>query len=256
MRTARRWLQASSALLLPLRCLGCSKSVSTAEHHDGVSLCSLCRMSIDPLPGPRCQRCDLPLGSGLERPTRCPHCAEWPEQLVAACSATALAGAAQRLVRALKYGGWAQLADFMAEQMATLPALTQATATASPAGVGLVPVPTLVSRRRRRGYNQAELIARGLSRRLGHRLCDGLERTGARASQVSLQAEERAANVEGSFRPGPDASSLAALSHIVLVDDVLTTGATLCEATRVLAELGVQTVIAVTFARTLHHELR
>lgn len=152
---------------------------------------------------------------------------------------------ADDLVHALKYEGWHELADFMAKAMAKL------TVPEPPASSLVVPVPTTVRRRARRGYNQAELLARRLAGLLGLPLRHALERLEGERSQTSLAPAERRENVRGVFRPTEGPGGLVRGRHVLLVDDVLTTGATAGEAARTLASVGVHAVTLVTFARAL-----
>lgn len=166
--------------------------------------------------------------------------------LARAVAAVSLEPPADALVQALKYGGWPVAAVPMARLMV---------ARLRGAGVvgadAVVPVPTTVRRRRRRGYNQAEIIATAVARTLGLRLLDGLSRRAGQTSQVALQAEDRRANVSRAFGPGPEAHRVNPSSHLILVDDVLTTGATAGAAALALATLGAVRVTFVAFARTL-----
>jgi ComF family protein len=115
----------------------------------------------------------------------------------------------------------------------------------------VVPVPTLPSRIRRRGYNQAFLLAEGVARAKGLPLLKAVRRISGVASQVSLPLEERATNVEASFETVAGGSWRGTHRHVILVDDVLTTGATAAAVARVLASAGVEAVTALTFARAL-----
>jgi ComF family protein len=114
----------------------------------------------------------------------------------------------------------------------------------------LIPVPLHKSRRRSRGFNQSELIARSAARRLPQRLelvCGALVRQRDTVSQVGLSREERIANVRGAFRVA-DAARVKS-REIMLVDDVMTTGTTLSECARVLKHAGAERVWAATVAR-------
>jgi ComF family protein len=150
-------------------------------------------------------------------------------------------------VHALKYDGWAELAVEMGRDMAavTLPE------EASGEGSVVVPVPTTAKRVAQRGYNQAALLAGSVSRALGKPLVSGLRRPREGTTQVALHPSERRANVRGAFVPKPDIGGVLDGAHVVLVDDVLTTGSTAVAAASALSELGASGVTLVTFARAL-----
>ncbi len=154
---------------------------------------------------------------------------------------------ADALVHALKYEGWRELAGPLSDRMAPL---------APPAVEVVVPVPTTPERLRERGYNQALLLAGEVARRRSLPLACALRRKAAGATQVSLRPEERRSNVKGSFAPRLRAVPGIRSRRILLVDDVLTTGATASDATRALAEAGVREIHLLTFARALPYRIR
>lgn len=155
---------------------------------------------------------------------------------------TALNPAAHRLVHALKYEGWRRAAGPMSRAMA-------ARLDALPPDVLLVPVPTTSERLRTRGYNQARLLADALAHRLGRPCTDALERRGGGPSQVALHPSQRRTNVNRVFGTSPGLP--VAGRPVLLVDDVLTTGATACAAARVLGDAGASRVTLIVFARAL-----
>lgn len=114
-----------------------------------------------------------------------------------------------------------------------------------------VPVPTTARRRRERGYNQAALLCTAFARATGRTVVDALIRHAGGGTQTSLQPVARRANVAGAF--GPDTRTAPALrgQSILLVDDVLTTGATAIACARVLEGAGVSGVILMTWARAI-----
>ncbi len=154
---------------------------------------------------------------------------------------------ADRLVHQLKYRGWHALALPMAERMAALRFPDDVHQEARL----VIPVPTTSARLRQRGYNQAERLAWHYARMTGRRVFHALERDTGTTTQTVLQPAARTANVAGAFRPARDAASTLAGEHCILVDDVLTTGATAVECTRTLVSAGARCVSIVTFARAL-----
>ena len=142
----------------------------------------------------------------------------------------------------LKYGGLPRLAEDLAEALARvrLPGCDAA---------HLVPVPLGPARRRERGYNQSERLARALGRRWGWPVADLLIRTRETMTQTALTPVARLANVAGAFAVR-NALPLPA-STLVLVDDVFTTGATLVAAATALAEAGATRVMGITFGRAV-----
>jgi len=111
-------------------------------------------------------------------------------------------------------------------------------------------VPTTAERLRRRGYNQAGLLAARVAEVRALPLVPALMRVGARGSQTSLAPEARRENVRGAFAPAPGAADLEGV-RVLLVDDVLTTGATACEAAATLAAMGAADVTLLAYARAL-----
>jgi len=249
-RVLGRLLRPLSDALLPPACPACDGPAGPAALS---WVCATCLLRIKPLPSPKCDRCWAPLGTGASRrepvnstgggPTPCTECERWPDGLGKVRSATALEGPARTLVHRLKYHGWEGLASVMARQMTSLARAVGADC--------LVPVPTTAWRRRMRGYNQAERIAEGLSRRLAIPVTEVLVRRASGRTQVSLQPQERAANVQRAFSLLPNGHSRVRGARVILVDDVLTTGATAAAATTALQQSGSCCIQVITFARAL-----
>jgi ComF family protein len=199
------------SLLAPPVCAGCGGHPGAAE-----PLCGPCRRELRWLAGAT-SAAGVPLFAPL-----------------------AYEGPARAMVRALKFRGATLAADAMAAQVV---------AGAPPAVLArgaLVPVPLHRRRLRRRGFNQAERLARAISRRTGLRVVDCLARAGPARTQVGRDRAERLAGVAGTVvvRPGAIAPRRA-----ILVDDVVTTGATLAACAAALRRHGSE-VTAVAYART------
>jgi ComF family protein len=205
-------LESLISLLAPPLCWGCGGRAQPRE-----PLCGRCRAALRP------------------------GCVEWVDvggvPVWAACS---YEGPARALVAALKFRGAAGVAGAMTARMAALVEL--------PGEVVLVPVPLHPARLRHRGYNQAERLAAALARRTRLQLADCLERAGADAlPQVGRDRADRMADPSGRVRLGP---GRAAPARALLVDDVVTTGATLRACARALHDTGSVRVWGVAFART------
>jgi ComF family protein len=113
----------------------------------------------------------------------------------------------------------------------------------------LVPVPVHAAKKRQRGFDQAELLARGVSRELGIPMLYALQRAAKTTAQHSLGRGARASNVAAAFGVAPRFLGDVSGGWIVLVDDVVTTGATLAGCARALYESGAFAVSALTLAR-------
>jgi predicted amidophosphoribosyltransferase len=232
-------LAALEQLLLPNACVACDRLCEPSNPH--ALVCPGCRARLTPLTGgcPRCHQ-PLPLIGG------CRFCRPWPPELRWVRSGVWLGAEAREIVHHLKYDGYTPLAAFMAH------VVTRA-APAPPAGV-LVPIPLTPSRLKHRGFNQAALLAGALGTTwrlpVRERL---LTRRRESGSQTALTPEERLANVTGAFAAPADG---AVEGPVVIVDDVLTTGATLSAAATALASAGWRDLGAITFARALPYERR
>ena len=225
------------APLAPRLCAACGRQAGAGE-----PLCGPCRRALRWLP-------PLPAGAaGLQ---------VW--------APVVYDGPARALVGALKFGGAWRAADTMAAQMAAnapaelLPraggeaapdgeaATAGAPATQRAAAPALVPVPLHPRRLRRRGYDQAALLARALGERTGLPVAACLERSGSAAAQVGRGRAERLAGPPGAIRVRPH---VPPPPHALLVDDVVTTGGTLAACAAALTAAGTGTIAAIAYART------
>ena len=154
-------------------------------------------------------------------------------------------GTGADVVHAFKYGGWRLLADPMAERMARLDAVR-----AAAPSTALVAVPLASARERERGYNQSELLAKEISRRSALPVWLGaLQRTRHTPSQTTLTAEQRLRNVGGAFAIVGAFRARCRGANLILVDDVITTGATMNACATAMFAAGAHSVAYVTFGR-------
>lgn len=242
----RRLLQSLERFLLPNACVVCERA---APPHDPDRLvCDLCRTRLRALPA-GCARCRQP----LPPVGPCRFCRDWPAVLATARSAVWLHEEARTIVHHLKYDGLARVAGDVAQVMARhCPRPTE--------GV-LMPVPLARRRRRARGFNQAAAIAAALGREWELAVDETtLTRRRETGTQTALGPSQRLDNMAGAFAARPPAPRRGAPDPhrppVILVDDVLTTGATLVACATALGEAGWSRVDAVTFARALPYELR
>lgn len=219
----RRLLRLAIDLLYPPQCVGCGRW--------GTMLCAACLARADAeRPASRCANCD----AWWEAAGFCPRCLPL-RQLDGIRAAFEYTGVARRAVHELKFRFVRALAAPMAAAMAERLALDRFDA--------VVPVPVHRSRERWRGFNQAAELAR----RLPLPPVPGrLYRARRTRPQVGLPAAERRRNVAGAFVY--EGSPLDGL-RLALVDDVVTSGATVDECAAVLREAGAVSVTAVAFAR-------
>jgi len=218
------------SVVAPPACAACRDVLPRA---DGL-VCAACLRALPWLRGPRCPACALPAHHGR----RCPAAGA---AYALAWSPLAYEGTARALVTALKFRGALPVAGVMAAPLV---------ATAPPgllrAGAVLVPVPTHPVRRRRRGFDQAERLARALGERTDLPFEPCLRRGGEATRQLGAGRGERraAGRLHLTVRGEPPARA-------ILVDDVHTTGATFDAAARALRAAGAAHVTALAYARTL-----
>jgi len=208
--------------LFPRRCAGCGAGPSP--------FCDPCRAGLVPLGRPRCERCGAP---SVRDVGACRHCP--PDAIAWARAAFLFDGPARTAVHRLKFAGWRAVAEALGAAMAESYDLDADAVTWVP-----------LSRRRRsaRGFDQSLALARVVGRRLDLPVASLLRRVRDPGSQARRGGEERRRAMRGVFaargRPPP---------RVLLVDDVLTTGATAAACAEALLGAGATEISALTAAR-------
>lgn len=228
-------LQQWGQVLWPHRCCLCAQ-----VGHEGRDLCRSC-LQLGWRNDRACPRCAMPLGVTQDVCAACLAQAgrEQAGTLEAVHAAWLYAAPVDALVRRYKFSG-----DLAAGKVLSQLMMVHPPPWLQP-GLVLVPVPLHRQRLRERGHDQARELARRLSRGTGLAWCDGLVRVAATAAQSSLPLEQRQRNLRNAFAAGGPLPG-----RVVLVDDVMTSGATLAAAARALREGGATEVRAWVAART------
>lgn len=227
--------------LYPPNCLHCDAPVARAD-----ALCPSCWRQLRPITAPLCPVLGLPFEVPLGPEARSAEAIANPPPFDRARSAYVYTDIARSIVSRLKYGDKPQLAGFCAQAM-----LTAAPDVFSNDCV-LVPVPLHRGRQWRRRYNQSTEICRALSALTGLETVPLLvERKRPTRQQVGLSAEQRARNVAGAFKVRAEIAENFAGCRVVIVDDVITTGATIYALARCLRRAGFEHIDVISFARVV-----
>jgi ComF family protein len=236
--TARAVLRAALDLALPRLCAACRDPV------EGQGLCPTCWSKLSFISRPYCERLGIPFvydpGPGILSMEAIAD----PPAYHRARAAVRFDEISRALVHALKYGDRLDLTPMMGRWLshAGRELLSDADA--------LVPVPLHWRRNWARRFNQSAMLAAAVSAASGVPIAAGaLKRVKATAQQVGMTRSERAANVQGAFRVPPDGKAAVVGRRLVLVDDVLTSGATVEGCARALLRAGAANVDVLVFAR-------
>jgi ComF family protein len=232
---------AALALVFPERCQLCRQQHAAPAQG---FVCNACRLRVQPISGPSCSRCGLPFQGAITHPFDCPNCKDVPLAFSRARSAVEAVGPARRAIHLYKYQRALWLEPFLSDIW--LP--TALPDIASSPWTGIVPVPLHPVRQREREFNQAERLARILAAPLSLPVhADLVQRTLPTDSQTHLSRKERAANVRRAFSPSRPLHLDG--TRWIVVDDVLTTGATTDAVASILRRAGASEVVVWTVAR-------
>ena len=230
-------------LVFPAFCSICAGTLGAGRRDP---LCGLCWGAITRLGDPWCHVCGAssPTAASFAGSRRCSTCMGDRPAYDYARSAAVYEGALREALHAFKFSGKRALARPLGDL-----AVEQCVASLLEGIEAVIAVPLARERERERGFNQAALLAQRIAKRLGVPTRPRwLARVRATRPQSDLPAAERRVNVRGAFR----ASRAVAGRHVLVVDDVLTTGATLGECARALRDGGARCVGVLTVARVLH----
>ncbi|KAF0179149.1 MAG: phosphoribosyltransferase [Nitrospirae bacterium] len=221
-------------LLFPQRCPLCDTQAHSSR---AVPICESCWATIRHYTGPACSLCGLPAVS--HHTERCQECVSNPPAFVFARCYGIYEGVLKEAIHFLKFNGMRRLAKPLAALLCELPL---------PAVDAVVPVPLHISQLRKREFNQTALIGKHLAGHLRIPLrTDLLMKTKETAAQINVDRKERLRNLKKAFAASKDASGL----RILVIDDVVTTGATARESANALKNAGAKEVFVVALARSL-----
>ncbi len=236
--TLRPWADALAELAFPSHCFVCEKAVEP-----GVLLCADCEREVRRVNEPRCGVCSHPF-DGMMDEVECPNCRGHEMSFDAAIAVVKCTGSVRDLVHRFKYGKERYLRRLLGRWLAE--ALDDDRLADVEPDV-LVPVPLHPTREREREFNQAEELARWVTRLRGVPTGRLLRRRRYTVTQTQFDRKQRMRNLRDAFEVRHNDRVIG--KHILLVDDILTTGSTLDECARVLVEAGAASVNAITVAR-------
>src|SRR5881398_7433 len=232
-------LEAAVSLLYPPVCTICGGNVRAGEY-----LCNRCEAKAVRIIAPFCQKCSEPFEGAITSEFTCANCAHRTIHFDAAVSAYRGRGIVRQIIHEFKYGRQVHLRHLVARWLCA--AFDDERLRGRQFDM-IVPVPLHPTRQRERGFNQASLLAELLTARVSIPCKPMLKRVRYTTTQTALDRAERMENLHNAFRLRKN-SDVRGL-HVLLIDDVLTTGSTLSECARVLKRAGAISVHAATAAR-------
>lgn len=218
-----------SQVLFPddVKCIVCGREI----HPNKYSLCDDCGFTLNRNFCLRCGRHKVGIGD------YCGECKDLLLHFDECRSAVDYEGEAKNVIMRLKYSGSAYLSSAVSEHMLDVLFATDWDFDR------ITFVPMHKDKRKKRGYNQAELLALEISERINVECSDLLEKTKVTKNQAALSGAERLENLKGAFSAKGEVPK-----HVLLIDDVFTTGATTSECAKVLKKAGAEVVYVLTFA--------
>lgn len=227
--------------VFPPRCIACGEAVSS-----DFGLCGACWRDTQFIAGLRCECCGAPLpgdGEG-EGAQRCDDCLAQPRNWSRGRAAFVYGGAGRQMVLALKHGDRLDLVGPMGQWLA------QAAGPLLEPGMVIAPIPLHRLRLIKRKFNQSALLSQQVAKRAGlEHIPDLFERPRATPSQEGRSREERFANLEGAIRVTPRRAEAIRGRDLLIVDDVMTSGATFAAATEAALAAGARRINVLALAR-------
>jgi competence protein ComFC len=234
----RLW-SAAGTLCFPPHCTGCR-----ADTERGVHVCAKCAETAEHIVAPYCQRCSNPFDGAITDAFTCSNCADREVHFLCAVAPYKSRGIVRECIHDFKYNKALHLSTPLAAWLAE--SLADPRIASRPVDA-FIPVPLHHVRFREREFNQAEELARLLSKQTGTPMWNALKRIRYTTTQTKLDRSERMENLRGAFRVRHTRRVKG--RHLILVDDVFTTGSTVEECSRVLLRAGATSVRVITVAR-------
>ena len=247
----RQWhsyLAAILDLIYPRFCYNCRGSLADSANR---YLCFCCWRQLPLSRNAICRRCGAELGPGTIEKNSCLLCQAQRFRFAGVRSGGKYQGALRNLLLQFKFHGISELryplAAIICRQLRLHPF--------APPPELLLPVPLWPAKQQRRGYNQAELLARSVARDLGLPCLDGvLRKIKSSVPQSSLQRRERKNNVAGTFALSPRQQAKICGRIVLLIDDIITSGSTADECAAALKQAGAGKVYVATVAKTMAND--
>jgi ComF family protein len=239
MRLIKKFVWLLIDFVIPPRCLNCHTMIIAPGH-----LCAACWGKLAFISHPFCDQCAFPFDYDIDDEMRCGACITAPPLYRKARAALIYDDASKPLILKFKHGDGTYLTPAFTDLM--LPAGAELIESAD----YLMPVPLHWQRLIRRRYNQAALLTQGLANKTKKpALLNALKRTRNTPSQGHLTHKERSQNVKNAFTLKSKYKRLLQGKHVILIDDVMTSGSTLHACAKALLKQGVATVDVLTLAR-------
>ena len=230
-------IQACVQLLYPPRCLMCG-----GAGRDGMDLCEHCHQTL-PFNRTACVVCALPLPPSTPEGSVCGRCQNKPSHYDEAFSVFSYQQPVIWFIQQLKFNDRLTHARLLGDLLAASDCVE---GISSDEAVCILPVPLFKKRLRQRGFNQSIELARALSKKMRWPIdLNAVQRVRETVSQTGLDAKARRRNIRGAFK----VVEVLSHKHVVIIDDVVTTGSTANELARVLKKSGVEKITVLSLAR-------